>query len=160
MTKKQAIVKKAEWLAYCLEIGFPKSDLDELDAIWDRFKDEHGNLRKPEPQSPAPTKEGLEERAEKYIEENSEWMLDQNHFHITRSFVNTILRQAYIAGAQSSLQPSSPDHTVLVEALKRIEKICLRDWINEEKAQKYFRDTLTIVEEALNKYNNKKEEGI
>lgn len=49
MNKEQAVKKKAEWLAYCLEIGFPKSDLDELDAIWDRFKDENGNLRKSQP---------------------------------------------------------------------------------------------------------------
>jgi hypothetical protein len=52
MTKDQAIKKKAEWLAYCVKIGFPKTDLDELSAIWDKFKDEHGNLR-PQPAPPS-----------------------------------------------------------------------------------------------------------
>lgn len=99
--------------------------------------------------SQASTKEGLEERAEAYARGK----------YVKEGWV-TATKNAYIAGAQSSLQPSLPDPTVLVQALKRIEKICLRDWINEEKAQKYFRDTLNIVEEALNKYNNKKEEGI
>lgn len=45
MNKNEAAKKKAEWLAYCLEIGFPKSDLDGLSNVWDKFKDENGNLR-------------------------------------------------------------------------------------------------------------------
>ena len=51
MNKEQAIKKKAEWLSYCLNIGFPKSDLDELSNIWDKFKDENGNLKE-QPSTP------------------------------------------------------------------------------------------------------------
>ncbi len=52
MNKDKAIQKKAEWLAYCLQIGFLKSDLDKLSATWDKFKDEYGNIK---PESPSPT---------------------------------------------------------------------------------------------------------
>lgn len=46
MNKNQAAKKKAEWMAYCLDIGFiEKSQLDELSALWDKHKDENGNLR-------------------------------------------------------------------------------------------------------------------
>lgn len=46
MNKNQAAKKKAEWMAYCLDIGFcDKSQLDELSAIWDKYKDENGNLK-------------------------------------------------------------------------------------------------------------------
>ena len=49
MNKDQAAKKKAEWMAYCLDIGFcDKSQLDELSAIWDKFKDENGNMKKEE----------------------------------------------------------------------------------------------------------------
>lgn len=52
MSIDKAIRMKVEWLAYCVEIGFPKTDLNELSAIWDKFKDEHGNLR-PQPAPPS-----------------------------------------------------------------------------------------------------------
>jgi|GEM_PF-3791232 len=44
--KDKAVRQKADWLKYCLDIGFHKDDLDELSAVWDRVKDEYGNLRK------------------------------------------------------------------------------------------------------------------
>lgn len=43
--KRKAIHAKAEWLAYCKSIGW--TDIDGLDKIWDKFKDEGGNLRAP-----------------------------------------------------------------------------------------------------------------
>lgn len=55
-SKDRAIKKKAEWLSYCLEIGWEKSQLDALSDVWDRFKDENGNLR-PEPTSALPDKQ-------------------------------------------------------------------------------------------------------
>lgn len=48
--------KKAEWLKYCLDIGWDKSDLDALAEIWDRYYDESGNRRE-RPVSPLPSKE-------------------------------------------------------------------------------------------------------
>lgn len=32
--RTRAIQKCAEWLMYCLEIGWPKADLDELELAW------------------------------------------------------------------------------------------------------------------------------
>lgn len=46
MTKRQAQLACAKWLAGCLEAGWAKSDLDELEHIWWRHHDEHGNLRR------------------------------------------------------------------------------------------------------------------
>jgi hypothetical protein len=43
--KMKVIRKKAEWLKFCLDIGWDKSQLDELDKLWDKFKDEAGNLK-------------------------------------------------------------------------------------------------------------------
>lgn len=37
--RTQAIKKCAEWLMYCLEIGWPKSDLDELELAWWQCRD-------------------------------------------------------------------------------------------------------------------------
>lgn len=45
MTKEQAARAKAQWLSGCLEFGWQKSDLDGLSEVWDKFKDENGNLR-------------------------------------------------------------------------------------------------------------------
>lgn len=47
MDKKQTIIKKAKWLEYCLEIGWQKSQLDDLSAIWDKYRDEYGNFKSP-----------------------------------------------------------------------------------------------------------------
>lgn len=43
--KSIGIRKCAEWLAYCLEIGFSKEQLDELESIWWKHKDGYGNLK-------------------------------------------------------------------------------------------------------------------
>lgn len=43
---KKAILKRADWLKYCLDIGFHKSQLDGLAKIWDDNHDEFGNLIK------------------------------------------------------------------------------------------------------------------
>lgn len=45
MRKEQAAMRKAEWLAYCLEMGWQKKHLDELSALWDKYKDEYGGFR-------------------------------------------------------------------------------------------------------------------
>jgi hypothetical protein len=46
MNKMDAAKKKATWLAYCLEIGWERKDLDGLSDTWDKYYDEEGN-RKP-----------------------------------------------------------------------------------------------------------------
>ena len=35
----------AAWLAYCLSIGWSKSSLDKLEALWWEYHDEKGNLK-------------------------------------------------------------------------------------------------------------------
>lgn len=64
MNKLQAATKRAEWLKFCLEIGWDKSELGELAAIWDEHKDEYGNLRpvkqKVESTSPTPLIKALQ----------------------------------------------------------------------------------------------------
>lgn len=34
----------AEWLCYCLSIGWRKDELDELERLWWRYHDRHGKL--------------------------------------------------------------------------------------------------------------------
>jgi hypothetical protein len=41
---RQAIAKCAEWLSFCLSIGWSETDLDALQAIWWRHHDDYGNL--------------------------------------------------------------------------------------------------------------------
>ena len=41
---RQAIRKCADWLSYCLSIGWRKSDLDALQALWWKYHDENGEL--------------------------------------------------------------------------------------------------------------------
>lgn len=57
MNKEQAAQKKAEWLSYCLKIGFEKTELDTLGAVWDTFKDEYGDFRATTPNNPPVVKE-------------------------------------------------------------------------------------------------------
>lgn len=40
-----AVRKCAEWLAYCLSIGWKRSDLDALKALWWKYHDERGHLK-------------------------------------------------------------------------------------------------------------------
>ena len=41
---RTAIKACADWLVQCLEIGWPKSALDELEEIWWKFHDANGQL--------------------------------------------------------------------------------------------------------------------
>lgn len=41
------------WLAYCLELGFPKSSLDALEALWWKHHDGYGNVLPPSQQANA-----------------------------------------------------------------------------------------------------------
>lgn len=45
MRTLRALEKCAEWLVFCIRIGWPKSDLDRLDALWWEYHDEQGNLK-------------------------------------------------------------------------------------------------------------------
>ncbi|MGM4891308.1 hypothetical protein [Tardiphaga sp. 839_C3_N1_4] len=45
MTKVEARMACAKWLSQCLEIGWPRESLDDLEAIWWRYRDEHGELK-------------------------------------------------------------------------------------------------------------------
>jgi hypothetical protein len=45
--KKIGIMKCAEWLSFCLSIGWGKDQLDGLEKIWHQHHDEAGNLVKP-----------------------------------------------------------------------------------------------------------------
>ena len=40
----RGVKRCAEWLDYCLEIGWDKSQIDELEALWWKHHDEHGNV--------------------------------------------------------------------------------------------------------------------
>jgi hypothetical protein len=44
--KTKAIKKCSEWLVYCLEIGYDKSALDELQKLWWQHHNEDGTLKK------------------------------------------------------------------------------------------------------------------
>jgi hypothetical protein len=46
MRTQKAIIQCAEWLRYCLEIGWPKSDLDALENLWWEYHDDFGRLKK------------------------------------------------------------------------------------------------------------------
>lgn len=35
----------AEWLKFCLDIGWPKPSLDGLESLWWKYHDERGNLK-------------------------------------------------------------------------------------------------------------------
>ncbi len=41
---QKAIKKCGEWLAYCLSIGWKKSQLDELEKLWWKHHDHNGKL--------------------------------------------------------------------------------------------------------------------
>jgi len=44
MKSQKALRECAEWLAYCLIIGWDKDDLDVLDSLWWRYHDDRGHL--------------------------------------------------------------------------------------------------------------------
>ena len=43
--RNKKIKKCAEWLAYCLEIGWSKNDLDGLQELWMANHDDNGNYK-------------------------------------------------------------------------------------------------------------------
>jgi hypothetical protein len=107
-----------------------------------------------ENKSPAPTKEGLEEAKEIIDDllmnipaqtEDQDWW--------ESGLVKAVERaKAYIAGAQSSLQPSSPDPTILVQAL---EKIATCNYLNASDGYDLEGQMMKTAQAALNKYKNK-----
>lgn len=46
MRTQRALRACAEWLAYCLSIGWKRSDIDALEALWWRYHDDYGRLIK------------------------------------------------------------------------------------------------------------------
>ena len=66
MNKINAARKKANWLSYCLEIGWDKDHLDKLGEIWDGYYDENGNRR---PAQPADI-EGTPEKKKRFFIED------------------------------------------------------------------------------------------
>ena len=48
MTHEKAIKQCAEWLSYCLKIGWKKKQLDKLEATWWEYHDENGDFKKKE----------------------------------------------------------------------------------------------------------------
>jgi len=40
---RRALTACASWLAYCLSIGWKRTELDDLEQIWWRWHDENGN---------------------------------------------------------------------------------------------------------------------
>jgi hypothetical protein len=44
MRTSRAIKQCAEWLSYCLKIGWPKSALDQLEDLWWQYHDDYGRL--------------------------------------------------------------------------------------------------------------------
>lgn len=47
----RAVRECAEWSYYCLTIGWPKSSLDELEALWWKYHDEFGRIKQPNPET-------------------------------------------------------------------------------------------------------------
>lgn len=43
--KTKGARKCAEWLSYCLSIGWSKNQLDELEKLWWKYHDENGNIK-------------------------------------------------------------------------------------------------------------------
>lgn len=44
---QKALRQCAEWLSYCLRIGWPKSSLAELEALWWKYHNRRGDLVRP-----------------------------------------------------------------------------------------------------------------
>jgi hypothetical protein len=114
MNKTEAARKKAQWLAGCLDFGWQKSELDGLSEVWDRFKDEDGNMRQSPTAVDVPVEEGVEEKANAYVEEKYPTVpdsADDFSFNMTEGFKEE-LYQAYIAGALSVRQQESQDYVL------------------------------------------------
>ncbi len=48
-----ALVACAEWLRFCLEIGWRREDLDFLETLWWQGHDHRGNLKRMKPSEDA-----------------------------------------------------------------------------------------------------------
>lgn len=46
MKSKKAMYKCANWLLYCIKIGWDKKDLDGLEILWWQYHDEQTGLLK------------------------------------------------------------------------------------------------------------------
>lgn len=46
MRTQRAIKKCAEWLGFCLSIGWDKGELDDLEALWWQYHDDYGRLKR------------------------------------------------------------------------------------------------------------------
>lgn len=44
MRTQRALIACMEWLHFCLQIGWPKSQLDALEELWWKYHDDHGRL--------------------------------------------------------------------------------------------------------------------
>jgi hypothetical protein len=42
----KGVKKCAEWLAFCLSIGYKKEELDALENVFWMFRDRNGNLKR------------------------------------------------------------------------------------------------------------------
>lgn len=76
---RKGVMKRAEWLSFCLSIGWQKDQLDGLGDIWDKHHDEAGNLTTSEPVGKLEEKEERRFTKSEIIEifnEYSEYMND------------------------------------------------------------------------------------
>lgn len=46
MKTAKAINECFKWLKYCIEIGFNKKNINELDKLWWKLHDNKGNLKR------------------------------------------------------------------------------------------------------------------
>ena len=42
--EREAVRRCAQWLAYCVEIGWSRNDLDFLESLWWKYHDKTGEL--------------------------------------------------------------------------------------------------------------------
>ena len=103
MTRNQTIMKRAEWLKYCLDIGYPKEALPGLEEIWDTFKDENGKF-KPSSLNIKPTPEEMERRQNVFLAWSQPYMKQRfllmekgfgGYLIKDGKFVETIIKEPY-----------------------------------------------------------------
>lgn len=113
MNKTQAAKKKADWLAYCLSIGWEKKELDDLSKVWDDYYDEEGN-RRSRLQSPSTPILGAEETDLDLIREFVDFVSDSNAAFIK----STIAEFWYISGRKD---PPKKDEFILEFLKNRVK---------------------------------------
>lgn len=94
MTKQRALMKRAEWLAYCLEIGFTKDQLPDLEKVWDTYKDEYGNMRPVQPK-PQPVPESVS------VIELCKQLEEANPFRTNKSITSMDKETGYTKGCNN-----------------------------------------------------------